>query len=131
MKSKSTFSSIIGAVYIILSVLLLLCLAPMPYGYYQLVRFITMTVFGVLAWLFYATRNTPGLCAPEEQKGYIKDDSTTILSKVSMAIVFGALALLFQPFLKITLGRIVWNVVDVIVAGMLIIMWLNLRISDK
>ena len=131
MKSKSTFSSIIGAVYIILSVLLLLCLAPMPYGYYQLVRFITMTVFGVLAWLFYATRNTPGLCAPEEQKGYIKDDSTTILSKVSMAIVFGALALLFQPCLKITLGRIVWNVVDVIVAGMLIIMWLNLRISDK
>ena len=131
MKSKSTFSSIIGAVYIILSVLLLLCLAPMPYGYYQLVRFITMTVFGVLAWLFYATRNTPGLCAPEEQKGYIKDDSTTILSKVSMAIVFGALALLFQPFLIITLGRIVWNVVDVIVAGMLIIMWLNLRISDK
>lgn len=131
MKNKSTFSSIIGAVYIILSVLLLLCLAPMPYGYYQLVRFIAMTVFGVLAWLFYATRNTPGLCAPEEQKGYIKDDSTTILSKVSMAIVWGALALLFQPFFKIALGRIAWNVVDVIVAGMLIIMWLNLRISNK
>lgn len=131
MKSKSTFSSIIGAVYIILSVLLLLCLAPMPYGYYQLVRFIAMTVFGVLAWLFYATRKTPGLCAPEEQKGYIKDDSTTILSKVSMAIVWGALALLFQPFFKIALGRIAWNVVDVIVAGMLIILWLNLRISNK
>lgn len=131
MKSKSTFSSIIGAVYIILSVLLLLCLAPMPYGYYQLVRFIAMTVFGVMAWLFYATRNTPGLCAPEEQKGYIKDDSTTILSKVSMAIVWGALALLFQPFFKIALGRIAWNVVDVIVAGMLIILWLNLRISNK
>ena len=131
MKSKSTFSSIIGAVYIILSVLLLLCLAPMPYGYYQLVRFIAMTVFGVLAWLFYATRNTPGLCAPEEQKGYIKDDSTTILSKVSMAIVWGALALLFQPFFKIALGRIAWNAVDVIVAGMLIILWLNLRISNK
>ena len=131
MKSKSTFSSIIGAVYIILSVLLLLCLAPMPYGYYQLVRFIAMTVFGVLAWLFYATRNTPGLCAPEEQKGYIKDDSTTILSKVSMAIVWGALALLFQPFFKIALGRIAWNVVDVIVAGMIIILWLNLRMSNK
>lgn len=131
MKSKSTFSSIIGAVYIILSVLLLLCLAPMPYGYYQLVRFIAMTVFGVLAWLFYTTRNTPGLCAPEEQKEHIKDDSTTILSKVSMAIVWGALALLFQPFFKIALGRIAWNVVDVIVAGMLIILWLNLRISNK
>jgi hypothetical protein len=123
MKSKSTFSSIIGAVYIILSVLLLLCLAPMPYGYYQLVRFIAMTVFGVMAWLFYATRNTPGLCAPEEQKGYIKDDSTTILSKVSMAIVFGALALLFQPFLKISLGRTIWNIIDIAVVVLLIWFW--------
>lgn len=100
MKSKSTFSSIIGAVYIILSVLLLLCLVPMPYGYYQLVRFIAMTVFGVMAWLFYATRNTPGLCAPEEQKGYIKVDSTTILSKVSMAIVFGGACFTISTILK-------------------------------
>ena len=123
MKSKSTFSSIIGAVYIILSVLLLLCLVPMPYGYYQLVRFIAMTVFGVMAWLFYATRNTPGLCAPEEQKGYIKVDSTTILSKVSMAIVFGALALLFQPFLKISLVRTIWNIIDIAVVVLLIWNW--------
>ena len=107
MKSKSTFSSIIGAVYIILSVLLLLCLAPMPYGYYQLVRFIAMTVFGVMAWLL----------------GYIKDDSTTILSKVSMAIVFGALALLFQPFLKISLGRTIWNIIDIAVVVLLIWFW--------
>lgn len=123
MKSKSTFSSIIGAVYIILSVLLLLCLVPMPYGYYQLVRFIAMTVFGVMAWLFYATRNTPGLCAPEEQKGYIKVDSTTILSKVSMAIVFGALALLFQPFLKISLVRTIWNIIYIAVVVLLIWNW--------
>ena len=95
----------------------------MPYGYYQLVRFIAMTVFGVMAWLFYATRNTPGLCAPEEQKGYIKDDSTTILSKVSMAIVFGALALLFQPFLKISLGRTIWNIIDIAVVVLLIWFW--------
>ena len=123
MKSKSTFSSIIGAVYIILSVLLLLCLAPMPYGYYQLVRFIAMTVFGVMAWLFYATRNTPGLCDKKKKKGYIKDDSTTILSKVSMAIVFGALALLFQPFLKISLGRTIWNIIDIAVVVLLIWNW--------
>ena len=33
-------------VYLILAALMLLCLAPMPYGYFQLVR------FGVLALLF-------------------------------------------------------------------------------
>ena len=124
-------SKVNGAVYIVLSVLLLLCLAPMPYGYYQLVRFIAMTVFGVIAWLHYATRHSSRLYVTEVQEGYIKDDSTTIHSKVSMAIVFGALALLFQPFFKIALGRILWNIVDVIVAGMLIIMWIKLRISNK
>ena len=35
-------------------------------------------------------------------------------------LVFGALALLFQPLVKIALGRLVWNVVDVVVAVLLI-----------
>lgn len=131
MTKQNEIYKILGTVYIVLSVLLLLCLAPMPYGYYQLVRFIAMTVFGVIAWLHYATRHSSRLYVTEVQEGYIKDDSTTIHSKVSMAIVFGALALLFQPFLKIALGRILWNIVDVIVAGMLIIMWIKLRISNK
>lgn len=35
--------------------------------------------------------------------------------------IYGALALLFQPFFKIALGRELWNIVDVIVAiGLLI-----------
>ena len=131
MTKQNEIYKILGTVYIVLSVLLLLCLAPMPYGYYQLVRFIAMTVFGVIAWLHYATRHSSRLYVTEVQEGYIKDDSTTIHSKVSMAIVFGALALLFQPFFKIALGRILWNIVDVIVAGMLIIMWIKIRISNK
>jgi len=131
MTKQNEIYKILGTVYIVLSVLLLLCLAPMPYGYYQLIRFIAMTVFGVIAWLHYATRHSSRLYVTEVQEGYIKDDSTTIHSKVSMAIVFGALALLFQPFFKIALGRILWNIVDVIVAGMLIIMWIKLRISNK
>jgi len=131
MTKQNEIYKILGTVYIVLSVLLLLCLAPMPYGYYQLVRFIAMTVFGVIAWLHYATRHSSRLYVTEVQEGYIKDDSTTIHSKVSMAIVFGALALLFQPFFKIALGRILWNIVDIIVAGMLIIMWIKLRISNK
>lgn len=82
---------------IILSVLLLLCLAPMPYGYYELVRFIAMVIFGVMAYKYYETK------------------------KMNWAVTFGALAVLFQPFIKIALGRMMWNVVDVIVAVLIII----------
>ena len=104
---KNKSFKINGAVYIVLSVLLLLCLAPMPYGYYQLVRFIAAVVFIVLAWHNYNTK------------------------EVCLTVVFGALALLFQPFIKIALGRTMWNIVDVIVAGMLIIMWIKLHVSNK
>ena len=32
-------------------------------------------------------------------------------------------ALLFQPFVKVALGRTMWNVVDVAVAILLIVLW--------
>lgn len=83
---------------IIMAVLLLVCLAPMPYGYYQLVRFIAMVAFAYIAYDYYK------------------------LNKVGVSYAFVALALLFQPFLKIALGRLVWNVVDVAVALMLIVL---------
>lgn len=86
-------------VYLILSVLLLLCLTPMPYGYYQFVRFVAMVVFGVMAYRYYEAK------------------------KNELAITFGALALLFQPFAKVALGRTMWNVVDVVVAVLLIALW--------
>ena len=84
---------------IILSIFLLLCLAPMPYGYYQLVRFVAMVAFSVMAYRYY-----------EEKKN-------------GLAVTFGALALLFQPFVKVALGRTMWNVVDVVVAILLIALW--------
>lgn len=84
--------------YIILSVLLLLCLAHMPYGYYQLIRFIAMFGFGIMAYHYYS----------REQNG--------------LGTAFVALAVLFQPFLKIALGRTLWNVVDVVVAVFLIVL---------
>lgn len=85
---------------LILAALLLLCLAPMPYGYYQLVRFVAMVVFAVLAYR------------------YLEEKQEVLM------VVFGALALLFQPFVKIALGRTLWNVVDVVVAILLIALWL-------
>ena len=33
-------------IYLILTVLMLLCLAPMPYGYYTFIRFESMVGFG-------------------------------------------------------------------------------------
>ena len=83
---------------ITLSIIFLLCLLDMPYGYYQAVRFIGMLGFALLAYYSY-------------------DDN----KKVEV-IIYISLALLFQPFLKVALGRTIWNVVDVIVAAGLIIL---------
>ena len=76
---------------ITLAILFFLCLAKMPYGYYQLVRFLALIGFGILAY-------------QANQQG-----------KQTEMIIYGALALLFQPFFKIALGRELWNIVDVIV----------------
>ena len=81
-----------------LAILLLLCLAPMPYGYYQLVRVVAMIAFAIMAYQYYEKENAP------------------------LAITFSGLALLFQPFIKVALGRTLWNVVDVIVAVLLIVL---------
>lgn len=35
---------------LLLAVLLLLCLLPMPYGYYELVRFVSMVAFAFMAY---------------------------------------------------------------------------------
>lgn len=86
-------------IYLALAALLLLCLAPMPYGYYQLVRFVAMVVFGVIAY------------------NYCKEKKDVLM------VVFGALALLFQPFFKMALGRTMWNIVDIIVAIGLIVLF--------
>lgn len=80
-----------------LAILLLLCLLDMPYGFYQLVRFMALVVFGLLA--FDANQKKQNL----------------------FVIIYGVLALLFQPFFKIALGRDLWNIVDVVVPILLIV----------
>ncbi len=82
---------------IALAILMFLCLLDMPYGFYQFVRFVALIGFGILAY------------------------QANKVQKQTEMIVFGALALLFQPFFKIALGREIWNIVDVIVALGLII----------
>ena len=76
---------------IVLAIVLFLCLLNMPYGFYQLVRFMALIGFGILAYK-----------AKEQNKN-------------TEMIIYGGLALLFQPFFKMALGREIWNIVDVIV----------------
>lgn len=80
-----------NAIKIILAVLFFVCLLDMPYGFYQFVRFAGLVGFAILAY-------------QANQQG-----------RQTEMIVYGALALLFQPFFKVALGRQMWNVVDVVV----------------
>lgn len=82
---------------ILLAILFFLCLADMPYGFYQFVRIAGLIGFAILAYQAY------------EQ------------GRQTEMIIYGGLALLFQPFFKIALGREMWNVVDVVVGVGLII----------
>jgi hypothetical protein len=86
---------------IILAVLFFLCLLDMPYGFFQAVRFAALVGFAILAYK-----------ASEQE------------NKTEM-IVYVCLAILFQPFLKIYLGREVFNVVyEIIGIGLIItIFW--------
>ncbi|KXK36742.1 MAG: hypothetical protein J5I52_08185 [Saprospiraceae bacterium] len=88
---------------IVLAILFFLCLLDMPYGYYQLVRFAGLIGFAILA--YHASQQ----------------------NKQTEMVIYGALALLFQPFFKIALGREIWNVVDVVVAIYLLFSVFNQR----
>lgn len=87
----------------ILAAALAACLLPMPYGYYTAVRFASMAVFAFYAFSYYRQNAYP------------------------LAFTFGALALLFQPFVKIVLGRGLWNVADIAVAAFLLFLWTKER----
>ena len=64
----------------------------MPYGYFQFVRFAAFVAFSILSY------------QASQRENQLK------------MVVYGALALLFQPFIKVALGRELWNVIDVVVA---------------
>lgn len=78
-----------------LAILFLVCLFNMPYGYYQLVRFLGMVGFAVLAYQNYQKNQT-------------------------WFLVWLASALLINPFIKVSLGRSLWNVADVVWAILLV-----------
>lgn len=79
------------AVKLTLSILLFLCLIDWPYGYYQFVRLSAMLGFTYLAY-----------------EAFLEDHKIELITML-------LLTLLFQPLIKISLGRTLWNVVDVLV----------------
>ncbi len=82
---------------VVLAVLFFLCLLDMPYGFYQFVRFAGLIGFSILA--YNANQN----------------------GRQTEMIRYCGLALLFQPFFKVSLGRQIWNIVDVLVGIGLIV----------
>jgi hypothetical protein len=95
---------------IVLVILLFLCLLDMPYGFYQFVRLAGFFGFIYLAYNEYENRKEM------EAIGH-----TDLKAKYSSILTFVILAILFQPFFKIALGRDLWTVVDVIVGVGLVV----------
>jgi hypothetical protein len=93
---------------IILAVLFLGCLLDMPYGYFQLVRFIALIGFAILAY-------------QANQQG-----------RLTEMFIYIGLALLFQPIFKISFGKQIWNVVDVIVGiGLIVTIFIKPKDSQR
>ena len=82
---------------ILLAILLCIGLSKMPFSYYQLLRFIALIGFSILAYNANDTNN-----------------------KIEL-VIYISLALLFQPFIKIILGKSVWHYIDIIVSFYLVI----------
>ena len=82
---------------IVLATLFFICLADMPYSYFQLVRIAAVIGFAMLAYRAYERGNSNEM------------------------IIYLGLILLFQPIVKIALGREVWNIVDVVLGISLLI----------
>lgn len=94
------------AIKVFLTVLFFLCLLDMPYGYFQIVRFAALVGFAILAY-------------NANEQGHKRE-----------FIIYVCLAILFQPLIKIALGRQLWNIIDVIV-GIGLIVSIFLRPSNN
>lgn len=80
---------------LVLAVALLLCLFPLPYGFYTIIRLAVSIMAGCWAYQFYKN------------------------NKIPLTIISGAIVILFQPLIKIVLDRTTWNILDIILAVLL------------
>lgn len=92
---------------LILAVALFLCLLPLPYGFYTIIRLATATIAGCWAYQFYRS------------------------NKTAFAIAAGAIVILFQPLIKIVLDRPTWNVLDIALACTIFILVFGKNLRSK
>ncbi len=85
----------IAIIYIVVAILFI-SVAPLPYGYYILLRLLVCGTFGYSAYIAY-TKNSKNL-----------------------PWIYGFIAVLFNPIIKIYLPKEYWVVIDVI-AGILLL----------
>ena len=78
------------------SMMLFLALAPWPYGYYQLLRFVVCGVSVYVAFMTYKWQKIWATC------------------------LFGFIAVLFNPLIPIHLSRELWQPIDLTCATLLI-----------
>jgi hypothetical protein len=76
--------------------LLVIAIAPLPYAFYELLRFIVCSIFGYLAYL-----------------------AITRQAHLHTA-VFAVSALLFNPLIPVHLGKELWVVIDASAAALLV-----------
>ena len=76
---------------IVLAILFFICLQDMPYGYFQLVRFLALIGFSILAY---------------QANNHVRQPEIFIYIR---------LAIIFQPLIKISFGRQLWSKIDVVV----------------
>lgn len=86
---------------LLLAVALWLCLLSLPYDFYTIIRLATAIIAGCWAYQFFSN------------------------GKTAYAIIACSIVLLFQPFLKITLDRLTWNIIDIILAGLILLIVLR------
>lgn len=84
------------AVIYLTAAMLFLGAAPLPYGYYMLLRLVACGVFAFAAFIAYDRKNT------------------------ALPWVYGFMALVFNPIIKIHFPKEMWAVID-IAAGVLLL----------
>lgn len=77
--------------FIIPSFLLLLAIAPLPYGYYYILKF-AVCIALIMEMVEIMDKKA--------------DDSNTL-------IIMGALVVLYNPLIAIPLGKIIWTIVNI------------------
>ena len=101
--SEDSQSNLPSIVWIIPAAALLIALAPLPYGYYTLLRIV---VCGSAALIAY--------------KQFQKERLVSL-----WVVLMIGVAILFNPFLPIYLDREIWAPIDVITAAIFLIHWLK------